>query len=114
MFYFRNGGNEEYFIGSADCMKRNLESRVEVVVPIEWPVLREELRRILDVLLNDQRSAWDMQSDGTYIQRRPAESQDDRGCQQILIELALKRQKESLRLKKRKRKGANPRRWVLG
>jgi polyphosphate kinase len=35
IFYFRNGGDEEYFIGSADCMKRNLESRVEVVTPVD-------------------------------------------------------------------------------
>ncbi|MDH3915992.1 MAG: polyphosphate kinase 1, partial [Chromatiales bacterium] len=39
IFYFRNGGEEEYFIGSADCMRRNLESRVEIVVPVEAPKL---------------------------------------------------------------------------
>src|SRR5271156_2908971 len=56
IYYFRNGGAEEYFIGSADCMKRNLESRVEVVVPVEDPALREQLRHILDLQLNDQRN----------------------------------------------------------
>jgi polyphosphate kinase len=111
IFYFRNGGDEEYFIGSPDCMKRNLESRVEVVTPVEAPELRQKLREILDVQLNDQRSAWEMQSDGTYIQRRPGDDQDNRGCQKILIELAEKRQKEAMRLKKRKRKGINLRRW---
>ncbi len=59
IFYFRNGGNEEYYIGSADCMKRNLESRVEVVAPVEKPALRAELRYLLDTQLTDQRSAWD-------------------------------------------------------
>ena len=44
IYYFRNGGAEDYFIGSADCMKRNLESRVEVVAPVEDPQLRKELR----------------------------------------------------------------------
>ena len=44
IYYFRNGGDEEYFIGSADLMKRNLESRVEVVTPVEDPALRDELR----------------------------------------------------------------------
>ncbi|HAO32093.1 MAG TPA: polyphosphate kinase 1 [Candidatus Competibacter sp.] len=105
IFYFYNNNHEEYFIGSADCMKRNLESRVEVVAPVETPELQMELRQILDVQLKDRRSAWDMQADGGYSQRQPAEEEDARGSQQILIELAERRQKEALRLKKRKPKG---------
>jgi polyphosphate kinase len=105
IFYFHNNGNEEYFIGSADCMKRNLESRVEVVTPVDTPELRLELRQILDVQFADRRSAWDMQPDGSYIQRNHGEGEDSRGSQQILIELAERRQKEALRLKKRKPKG---------
>ena len=104
-FHFVNGGNEEYFIGSADCMKRNLEDRVEVVTPVEAPDLQRELQQMLDVQLNDRRSAWDMQSDGSYVQRTPGEGEDPRGSQQILIELAERRQKEAQRLKKRKPKG---------
>ncbi len=111
IFYFRNGGDEDYFIGSADCMKRNLESRVEVVAPVEAPELREKLRQILDVQLNNQRSTWDMQPDGTYLQRLPAEGQDPRGAQEILIALAEQRQKVAQRLKKRKRKGEISSRW---
>ncbi|MBK8534798.1 MAG: polyphosphate kinase 1 [Candidatus Competibacteraceae bacterium] len=105
IYYFLNGETEEYFIGSADCMKRNLESRVEVVTPVDHPELKQELRQILEVQLNDRRTAWDMQSDGSYVQRMPGENDDLRGSQQILIELAEKRQKEALRLKKRKPKG---------
>lgn len=105
IFYFHNNGNEEYFIGSADCMKRNLESRVEVVTSVDTPELRLDLRQILDVQLKDRRSAWDLQPDGTYVQRMPGEGDDPRGSQQILIELAERRQKEALRLKKRKPKG---------
>ncbi len=105
IYHFLNGGAEEYFIGSADCMKRNLESRVEVVAPVEPPELQKELRQILDVQLNDRRDAWDMQSDGIYVQRMPGEGDDPRGSQQILIELAERRQKEARRLKKRKPKG---------
>ena len=105
IFYFLNGGNEEYFIGSADCMKRNLESRVEVVTPVETPELRQELRRILEVQLKDRRSAWDMQPDGSYVQRIPGEGDDPRDSQQMLIELAERRQREAQRLKKRKPKG---------
>ena len=105
IFYFLNGGNEEYFIGSADCMKRNLESRVEVVAPVETPELQRDLRQILEAQLNDQRNAWEMLPDGTYVQRMLGEGNDPRGSQQILIELAERRQKEAQRLKKRKPKG---------
>lgn len=69
LFYFRNQGDEEYFIGSADLMQRNLESRVEVCVPVETPKLRKQLRQWLDLQLANQRNAWEMQPDGTYVQR---------------------------------------------
>jgi polyphosphate kinase len=104
IYYFRNGGKELYLIGSADAMKRNLEARVEVVVPVEDLKLRKELRTFLDAQLNDRRSAWDMQPDGSYMQRRPADGSDNRGSQELLIELAEKRLKRYARLKKRKAK----------
>src|SRR5690606_4983144 len=63
IFYFRNGGAEEYYIGSSDLMSRNLDSRIEVLAPIEDPRLRAELRTILDVQLGDPRSAWEMRPD---------------------------------------------------
>ena len=85
IYYFRNGGAEEYLIGSADCMTRNLESRVEVVTPIEDPQLRKELRAVLDCQLKPNRCQWQMQSDGSYIRSLAAES-----CQQFLIDLAEK------------------------
>ncbi len=87
IFYFRNGGREEYLIGSADLMTRNLQSRVEVVTDIVQKPLKKELRLVLDTLLDDQRNAWDMQSDGSYIQRQP-KSEDDIGCQLKLAQYA--------------------------
>lgn len=101
IYYFRNGGNEEYFIGSADCMKRNLESRVEVVVPVEDAPLRQELRALLDTQLMPSQGLWEMHADGTY-SRPPATT---KGCQQQFIELAEKQQKEAGRLRKRRPKG---------
>ncbi len=104
IYYFRNGGDEEYFIGSADCMKRNLEHRVEVVTPVEDPAHRETLRAILDTQLNDQRSAWDMQPDGSYVQRQPTEA-GARGTQEQLIEQADKRHRDARALRKRRSEG---------
>jgi len=104
IFYFKNGGDEEYFIGSADLMKRNLEARVEVVVPIEDKSLHLRLREILDVQLTNKRSVWEMQSDGSYVQRRPKGGEDQRTVQEILIELAEKRLAASPLAKKKKNK----------
>ncbi len=102
IYYFRNGGSEEYFIASADAMKRNLEARVEVLCPVEPPLLTQELRDVFDTQLADQRSAWDMQPDGSYIQRVPREGDGSEGSHALLIARTERRQKESLKLKKNK------------
>lgn len=100
IYHFRNGGEEEYFIGSADLMTRNLESRVELVTPIEDPHLRESLDRVLQVQTNDPSGGWHMQSDGSY--RKGDDGADRDHTQQILVDDAEKRQAESGRLRKRK------------
>ncbi len=102
LYYFSNGGNEEYFISSADAMKRNLEYRVEILAPVEPPELRKELRTMLDIQLSDHRSAWEMQPDGSYQQLTP-QGEELRGSHEILIGLAEKRQHAGVRLKKRKK-----------
>ena len=102
IYYFRNGGSEEYFIASADAMKRNLEARVEILCPVEPPELARELRVIFDTHLADQRSAWDMRSDGSYIQRTPCEAGIAEGSHNLLITRTERRLRESLKLKKKK------------
>jgi len=101
IYYFQNGGDEEYLIGSADCMKRNLESRVEVVVPVEAPALRKDLRFILDTQLEDRRSAWEMQPDGSYVQRRPGTEAEKVGSQERLIRAAEKRLKDAAKFREK-------------
>ena len=77
VYYFRNGAADpqegEFFIGSADWMHRNLSGRVEAIVPIETSGLRRRIWELLQIMLDDQRQAWDMQPDGKYRQRRPAD-----------------------------------------
>jgi polyphosphate kinase len=89
IYYFQNGGEEEYFIGSADCMQRNLESRVEVVTPVQKPELQAQLRQILSLQLSNERSVWEMQSNGQYRQLQPKDKQS--GIQELLITLANER-----------------------
>lgn len=105
VYYFRNGDQEEYLIGSADAMKRNLEHRVEVLVPVEDPQLCKELRTMLDSQWHDQRNAWDLQSDGRYLQRRPTGDLDRASSQQTLIDMAERRLRDVTRLRKRKARG---------
>jgi polyphosphate kinase len=71
IFYFANDGKEELYFGSADWMPRNFDRRVEVVAPIEDPNLHPRVCSLLDTCLADNREAWDLQPDGTYIQRKP-------------------------------------------
>lgn len=109
IYYFRNGGDEQFYLGSADAMHRNLEHRVEVVVPVEAPQLREEIRQLLELQLNDRRNAWEMQPDGTYLQRTADNPADALSSQTIQIGLAEKRSHEVTRLRRRKAKGFNGR-----
>ncbi|MGQ0647740.1 MAG: polyphosphate kinase 1 [Gemmatimonadaceae bacterium] len=76
VFHFVNGGVEEFYIGSADWMPRNLERRVEVITPVEDRALQLRLRSLLDTCLDDNRQAWELKADGTYTQRTPGQQEE--------------------------------------
>ena len=105
IYYFGNGGTEEYFISSADAMKRNLGARVEILCPIDPPSLVREIRSILDVHLQDTRSAWEMQPNGSYIQRMPDDSNGAGNSHYQLIKHA--EQRVELHRKKIKKKNSS-------
>jgi polyphosphate kinase len=71
VFYFRNGGEPEVFIGSVDWQRSRLDTRVEVAAPVMDPLLQKRLREILQCALDDARTAWDLGDDGAYTQRQP-------------------------------------------
>ena len=103
IYYFRNDGEEEYYIGSADLMHRNLERRVELVTPIEDSNSREELSKFFKLQLQDRRNAWDMNADGSYSQRQPSgRGMENKGCQQNFVEAAEKRHSKATRLRRLK------------
>ncbi|NES74669.1 MULTISPECIES: polyphosphate kinase 1 [unclassified Okeania] len=89
IFYFYNNAQEELYIGSADWMPRNLDRRVEAITPVEDPDLTKELQEIMGILLSDNRQAWDLQSDGQYIQRRPVDNSPELGSHKILMETSI-------------------------
>lgn len=84
-YYFRHGGDDLYFIGSADWMHRNLDNRVEVLTPIEHPQLKKYLRFMLDIYLNDNQQRWVMKSDGNYRKVHRKKEKDKVGTHQYLM-----------------------------
>ena len=66
VFMFGNGGRPEYYLGSSDLMPRNLDRRVEAVVPVTDPRLRHRLQEILDISLADDVLAWELGPDGSW------------------------------------------------
>lgn len=67
LYYFGNGGNPDAFIGSADMMRRNLDRRIEVLVPIQNKrMVKKLMDGVIKPYLRDNVKAWEMNSDGTY------------------------------------------------
>ena len=87
IYHFANGGDAEYYIGSADWRPRNLRRRVEVVTPVRDPACCRQLDAILEAELADP-TAWELEPDGGYRQRRPEAGADRRGSQERLLDLA--------------------------
>ena len=86
IFYFRNGGSEEVYIGSADWMTRNLDRRVEVVAPVEDSRLRKALLEdVLKLTLRDNCQSWDLRPDGSYVRNRPADGEVRFSVQEELL-----------------------------
>ena len=87
IYYFRNGGDEEILLGSADLMPRNLDRRVEQLFPVEDPQLKESIRdQILFVHLKDNMQARRMLPDGSYERLQPQDGEPELNSQLWMIE----------------------------
>jgi polyphosphate kinase len=91
IFSFQTGDRTTTWIGSADLMPRNLDRRIEVLVPIEDARLRAEIDAILDALLADTRSSWDLDSEGTWHRTKSRPGEPARSAQEKLLAKAAKR-----------------------
>jgi polyphosphate kinase len=86
IFYFRNAGQEEIYLGSADMMPRNLDRRVEAAFPVRDPALMRFLRdEVLAIYLTDVVNARHMKSDGTYDRPFNRNNPDSMNCQEWFI-----------------------------
>jgi polyphosphate kinase len=71
IFYFRNGGEEEVYLSSADWMPRNLDRRIELLFPVEAPECKKKLFDVLDAIFRDNASARRLLPDGQYQRKTP-------------------------------------------
>jgi polyphosphate kinase len=94
IYYFHNDGADETYIGSADWMRRNLDDRVEVVVPVEDETAQARLKRTLKFCLEDNRQAWDLRPDGRYVLRWPGDGEEVRAFHDTLMRRARRRTEE--------------------
>jgi polyphosphate kinase len=90
LFHFGTPDGDRYFIGSADLMPRNLDHRIEVVVPVDGTESQRELNAIFDALLADNRHAWELLSDGSWRRRQPRK-RPAYAAQAVLMERAIAR-----------------------
>ncbi|WP_340104037.1 polyphosphate kinase 1 [Rhodohalobacter sp. 8-1] len=84
-YYFYSGGQEAFWIGSADWMHRNLDARVEILTPIERAGLKDYLRFMLSLYLTDNRQRWVMRPDGEYLRAERKKGEETRSTHQILM-----------------------------
>jgi polyphosphate kinase len=93
IFYFHNNGEPHVFIGSADWRGRNLDERVELIVPVDDLALQQRLIGLLHDALADNRLAWDLHSNGSYVLRWPGRDEQVCNFQETLMRQTVERAK---------------------
>ena len=91
ILYFYHGGDERLFISSADWMPRNLDRRVELLVPVEDDDCRKRLIEVFKIGLSDNTKARSLQSDGSYLRLQPSSNKPPSRSQETLHNLAKER-----------------------
>jgi polyphosphate kinase len=86
IYYFRNGGNEEIYLGSADLMPRNIDRRVEVLFPVQDKLMiRQIIENILSYYYRDNTKARKMMPDGSYVRVKPQNDDESLSIQNWFI-----------------------------
>src|SRR6185312_13503161 len=85
LYCFEAGERKTYLLGSADLMPRNLDHRIEVVVPVEDHRVRNELELIFKELLADNTQAWQLRNDGSWERIHPKKSERRRSAQTMFM-----------------------------
>jgi polyphosphate kinase len=91
IYMFWNRGEPELYIGSADWRSRNLDTRVEAIVPIDGLELKARLMHILQTALSDNQLSWELNAGGRYVRRSPAAGETAVDLHRALMEDTLRR-----------------------
>ena len=91
VFVLEAGGKTTYLMGSADLMPRNLDNRLEVVVPIEDSRARQRVNAMFDALLSDNTNSWELNGDGTWDRVRPKKDERAVSAQALMMRSAVAR-----------------------
>lgn len=88
IFHFHHGGDDSVFISTADWMPRNLDKRIELLIPILNPQAKDRCIEILDSCFADNINSWKLTSDNMYIRQRPSGKKKGIRCQEKLYQRA--------------------------
>jgi len=91
LFVFEAGDRNMTFLGSADLMPRNLDHRVEVLMPVESVAIQSEIVATIDTLLSDTAASWELEADGSWSRVRPKKEERPRSAQATLMRRARRR-----------------------
>ncbi|WP_319559017.1 polyphosphate kinase 1 [Marispirochaeta sp.] len=91
LFFFQNGGNDEYYLSSADWMPRNLERRVELMFPVIQEYHKRRLSEILSIYFNSNIKSHELMPDGTYRRLEPEPGEEPLRAQEEFHRLAYRK-----------------------
>jgi polyphosphate kinase len=97
IFSFQTNDRTKIWIGSADLMPRNLDRRIEVLMPVEDSRLRSDVAEVLDALLADTRFSWELDKEGAWHRTRPKRHAESVSAQEVIMARATKRAKKRAR-----------------
>lgn len=86
IYYFENGGQPEIYAASADLMERNLSQRVEVSFPLRTRSIQDRVIEDLNFYLSDDKQAWILNNDGSYLLAKPENRENPISAQTVLLE----------------------------
>ncbi len=99
IIHVSQGGHDKVFMSTADWMPRNLDKRIELLVPIDDPVARQRCINVLDTCFSDNCNSWKLQSDGTWIRKKPGKKKAVRS-QEVLYKSAQTQIKNALKARR--------------
>jgi polyphosphate kinase len=96
VFVLEAGGKTTYLLGSADLMPRNLDHRLELVVPVEDARARQRVNTMFDALAADNTNSWELNGDGAWRRVRPKKGDRTASAQVLLMRNAVARARRTV------------------